>query len=368
MTATELMQRALALARRGEGFTRPNPAVGAIVVKDGEIVGEGFHPAAGMPHAEIYALKEAGEAARGADLYVTLEPCCHTGRTGPCTEAVIAAGVARVFAAIPDPNPRVSGQGFAVLRQAGIDVHVGLCSEEAERLIAPFARHIRSGLPLVTLKAAITLDGFVATAGNDSRWISSETSRSEAHRLRHCHDAIVVGSGTVLADNPRLTTRLADFKGIDPLRIVLDSRLRTPATAALLHSGSNASTLIATVAGSDPRRCEELTAVGAEILLLPAVAGRVFLPELLAELGRRGVQSLLIEGGGEVAHAFLTQNLVDRVSLFVAPLLLGGGGIPLFSGTGVQRLSDAWRLRSPRYRRLADDILVEGEIDRCSPD
>lgn len=368
LTPEFFMRRALELARRAEGLTRPNPAVGAVVVRDGRIVGEGFHPEAGAPHAEILALQQAGELARGATLYVTLEPCCHTGRTGPCSAAVIGAGIAKVVVGTRDPNPRVDGGGLEQLRSAGLMVECGMLEDESRRLIAPFAKHVTTGLPFVTLKAAVTLDGQVATRTGESQWITNELSRQRAHRLRHVHDAILVGIGTVLADNPRLTTRLPAGGGKDPLRIVVDSRLRTPPEAALLHGDSRAGTVIATTADAPQAAEATLRAAGAEVLRVPGASPAVDLRQLLCLLGARGVQSILLEGGGRLNHAAWQAGIVDRVSWFLAPLLLGGSGIPSFCGAGVARLSDAFRLQDVRIERLGDDVLVEGEVTSCSRD
>ncbi len=367
IAAEQFMQRALDLARRGEGRTRPNPPVGALVVKGNEVVGEGFHPRAGEPHAEIFALRQAGEGARGADLFVTLEPCSHRGRTGPCTEAILAAGIRRVYVGTTDPNPLVNGAGIRQLRAAGLEVETGLLGAESARLIAPFAKHVTSGLPFLILKAALTLDGFTATSAGDSQWISCEESRLEVHRLRDRVDGILVGSGTVLADDPRLTTRLPEG-GRDPARIVVDSRLRIPEDAALLHLESPAPTLLATTGQADPDRLRRLRDLGHEVLVLPALDGRVDLGALLAELGRRGLQSLLVEGGGTLNGELWRRSLIDRVMLFLAPLVLGGGdGRGLFSGPGPLRLSDAVRLEGLRVRRCGEDFLLEGEVRPCSP-
>lgn len=361
------MRRALELARRGEGRTRPNPPVGAVIVRDGTIVGEGFHPAAGEPHAEIFALRQAGALARGATLYVTLEPCCHTGRTGPCAAAVIAAGIARVVVGTRDPNPRVDGGGIEQLRAAGIAVESGVLGAECRRLIAPFAKHVTTGLPFVTLKAGITLDGAVATASGESQWITGAVSRAAAHRLRERSDAIMVGVGTVLADNPRLTTRLAEGEGRNPLRIVVDSQLRTPPGAALLAEPGEV--LILTTPSATLQAKARLEAAGAEVLRVAQTPAGVDLAAALRLLGARGVQSILLEGGGRLNHAALHAGLVDRVCAFVAPLFLGGSGIPLFAGEGVARLDRAFRLREVRIECCGDDVLIEGEVETpCSPD
>jgi len=362
------MLRALELARQGEGRTSPNPPVGAVVVRDGEIVGEGFHAKAGEPHAEIFALRQAGEVARGSDLYVTLEPCSHQGKTGPCADAVIAAGISRVLVGVQDPNPQVSGRGVERLRAAGIEVACGVMTEECGRLIAPFARHILSGMPYTIYKTAMTLDGKIASATGDSKWISSENSRREVHRLRNRVEAIMVGVDTVLSDDPLLNTRLPE-DGRDPLRIVVDSHLRMPETAAMLQQESTAGTLIATTAVTDPATRRKLEAAGAEVLVLRDEEGRVALPELWQELGRRNVQSLLLEGGARLAGAALRAGLISQMMIFVAPKMIGGDSdYGIFRGAGCSLLGDAIQLEDIRLQRFDNDILICGEVVKCSPD
>ncbi|PLY02507.1 MAG: bifunctional diaminohydroxyphosphoribosylaminopyrimidine deaminase/5-amino-6-(5-phosphoribosylamino)uracil reductase RibD [Desulfuromonas sp.] len=362
------MQAALDLACRGEGRTRPNPPVGAVVVRDQKIIGGGYHPRAGDPHAEVFALQEAGDKARGADLYVTLEPCCHTGRTGPCTAAIIRAGIARVFIGTRDPNPKVAGRGVAKLQSAGIEVTEGILEDACRDLIAPFARHMTTGLPLVIHKGAITLDGFTATRSGDSRWVSSPESREQVHRLRDRVDAIMVGIGTVLADNPRLTTRLPEG-GRSADRIVVDSKLQIPEDAPLLALDDGVQTLIATTAEADPEKVERLQRAGATILRVAAdAAGQVDLTALCRELGRRDYLYVLLEGGSRLASGMWRSGLVQRVQIYVAPKFYAGDdGVHLFAGAGPKLMADSRLLTNVRYRQCGCDMVVEGDVSSCLP-
>ena len=351
-----MMRRALALARKGVGKTAPNPAVGAVVVRDGVIVGEGWHPRAGPPHAEVHALAMAGELARGGDVYVTLEPCSHFGKTPPCADALLAAGVARVFVGMIDPNPLVSGQGVERLRRAGVAVETGLLAEECRRLNEGFIKHVTTGRPLVVLKSALTLDGKTATASGDSRWVTSPPARRMVHRLRAGLDAVMVGVGTLLADDPELTVRLV--KGRSPLRIVVDSDLRTPLSARVLTAPRDGGVLVATVC-TDGARIAALTAAGAEVLVCGSRNGRVDLADLLARLGARGVQSILLEGGETLAGEMLRSGLIDKFLFFFAPKLVGGDGKGLFAGTGAGLMSQALPLRFGKINRVGGDLLLE---------
>lgn len=343
----QFMRRALALAKKGR--TSPNPRVGAVIVRGGSVIGEGYHRKAGQPHAEREALR-AADGAEGATLYVTLEPCSHYGRTPPCTDAIIGAGITRVVCAVEDPNPAVSG--IELLRAAGIDVEVGLMAEEARALNEAYFFAMERGRPYFVLKTAMSLDGKTATRGGDSMWITSPASRDHAHRLRGEHDALVVGIGTVLSDNPRL--RAVD--GPDPLRIILDSSLRLPLDAAVL---GDRNVLVVTTARADAAKAEALRARGAEVL----VCGdhRVDLPALAAALHEREIRSVLLEGGSAVHGAFMDAGLVDKVMVYIAPLLIGGASaVPAVGGTGVERLADAMRLGAVTVQRLGDDLLVTG--------
>jgi diaminohydroxyphosphoribosylaminopyrimidine deaminase / 5-amino-6-(5-phosphoribosylamino)uracil reductase len=357
------MQRALDLAERARGLTSPNPMVGAVVVAGDAIVGEGFHREAGAPHAEIEALAMAGARARGATLYVTLAPCNHHGRTPPCAPAVAAAGVARVVSAIDDPNP-VAGDGLALLRAAGIEVVSGVLAETAERQNRVFFTSVRERRPHVTLKAAMTADGKIGDVHGSSKWITGEAARAESHRMRSEVDAIVVGVTTVLRDDPALTVRLAAPWPREPYRVLLDSDARTPPHAQVLRSGSPARALVAIGADAPAARVRALEEAGATVARCPAPDGRVDIATLLADLFARDVRAVLVEGGGEAHAAFLDADVVDRVLLFVAPLLLGGRTAPsVVDGRG-RDLKDAVRLGPFAVRAVGADLLIEADVLR----
>ncbi len=357
------MQQALDLAAQADYRTSPNPMVGAVLVRDGQVVGQGYHRRAGGAHAEIQALQEAGEAARGADLYVTLEPCSHQGLTGPCAPAVIAAGVRRVIAALPDPNPLVNGAGIRQLRDAGIEVSVGDGAQVAAELNRFFIRYQAAGRPFVSLKYAMSLDGKIATQRGESRWITGPEARRFAHELRHQHDAVLVGVNTVVQDDPQLTVRerAGEGEARQPLRLVLDSGLRLPDTARLLQDAGP--TLIATTDRAPAARREDLEGRGVEVQVFPALEGRVDLRAVAEELGRRRRISLLIEGGAAVHAAALKAGLVDRVYVLVAPLLVGSGIAPVDS-LGIGRLRDAPRLEGLAARPLGSDVLLMANAGR----
>ncbi|MCS6776471.1 MAG: bifunctional diaminohydroxyphosphoribosylaminopyrimidine deaminase/5-amino-6-(5-phosphoribosylamino)uracil reductase RibD [Chloroherpetonaceae bacterium] len=361
------MRRALRLA--GKGFTPPNPMVGCVIVRDGALIAEGYHPCAGQPHAEVFALRAAGERARGATVYVTLEPCCHWGRTPPCTEALIAAGVKRVVAATTDPDPRVRGQGLAQLRAAGIRTEVGLLEEPARRLNEAFLHFQETGRPFVTLKAAMTLDGKIATRTGDSKWITGEKARRYVHRLRAQSGAVLVGVGTVLADDPALTARLPGREvPRQPLRIIVDSHLRTPPNARAVQLvttlGEKAPLLIAAAQGAPAERAALLRERGVEVVEFAATPeGRVDLNALMAYLGEKKVISLFVEGGGTVHAAMLEARLAHRVLFFVAPRLIGGTDAPTpIEGRGVTHVAEAVPVRAMQVRRFGEDIALEGYV------
>ena len=356
---------ALRLARSALGRVSPNPAVGAVLVKEGRVIGSGWTQPPGGAHAEMVALREAGDQANGATMYVTLEPCPHYGRTPPCTSAIIAAGVAEVRIAKLDPNPKVDGGGKRALQSAGIRVTVGLQDGEndweAQRIIEAFAKHITTRLPFLTAKFAVSLDGKMATSTGESQWISGEESRLEAHRLRAECDAVIVGIGTVLADDPWLTARMALGSGVSPvqpLRVVVDSRARLPAGARMLQQEGH--TLVA-VADAPPDRRNALVTAGAEVVALPGPDGRVDLPALMRLLGERDVTSVLVEGGAQLLGAIFDGHLVDKVVAFVAPVVIGGGLAPSpVAGRGAFKLAEAMRLRDVRHRAVGDDMMITG--------
>ncbi|HET7006694.1 MAG TPA: bifunctional diaminohydroxyphosphoribosylaminopyrimidine deaminase/5-amino-6-(5-phosphoribosylamino)uracil reductase RibD [Candidatus Binatia bacterium] len=354
------LRLACRLARRAAGRTSPNPMVGAVLVRGGKIVGTGYHHYAGGPHAEINALKQAGDKARGATLYITLEPCSHQGRTPPCTRALIGAGIREVVAGAKDPNPLVAGRGFQQLRRAGIKVRSGLCQVESLQLIEPFAKFITKRLPFVTVKLAATLDGKIATATGDARWISGEPSRALVHRWRNEMDAVLVGAGTVRADDPLLTCRIAG--GRNPYRVVLDSRLRISPAAQLLRLTEPGKTIIATTNRAPLAKVQTLEKLGILVWRLPSRNGRVAWLPLLGKLANLGVVSLLIEGGGEVAASALKAKVVDKLALFYAPKLVGGDGRAMIGPLGVGKMAQALSLRRLNVHRCGDDVLLSGYL------
>ncbi|HZP90624.1 MAG TPA: bifunctional diaminohydroxyphosphoribosylaminopyrimidine deaminase/5-amino-6-(5-phosphoribosylamino)uracil reductase RibD [Actinomycetota bacterium] len=363
MSDEAFMERALGLAERGRGLASPNPVVGAVVVADGRIVGEGFHEGPGTPHAEVVALRQAGGAARGATLYTTLEPCDHFGRTPPCTRAIVEAGIARVVAGAVDPNPVVDGRGFATLEAAGVEVRRGVLADLAERQLRAYAKHVRTGLPFVTWKMAASLDGKVAARDGSSRWITGEAARRDVHRLRGAADAIVVGAGTALADDPSLTVRDPSYRGRPPLRVLVDARGRVPETGDLFDA--SAPTLVATTELAPPERRAAWRARGAEVVLYEPEGQRVPLLPLLVDLGKRGVQGVLIEGGPTLAWSAVEDGVLDTVVVYLAPKLIGGEAAPgILGGRGFFPIGGALPLSIVSVERVGEDIRVEADVHR----
>lgn len=356
------MAIALGLARRSLGATWPNPAVGCVLVRDGDngpaIVGRGWTASGGRPHAETEALERAGAAAKGATAYVTLEPCSHHGRTPPCADALVEAGIAHAVIAIEDPDPRVSGQGIKALRDAGIPVTQGVLADEAAELNAGFLIRIEKSRPLVTLKTATTLDGRIATVAGDSQWITGERARSFAHRLRAAHDAVAVGIGTVLADDPALTCRLPGMAERSPMRVVFDSGLRMPTDCEIARSAREIRSIVFTVVGADPARRRNLESTGIEVIEVEAAQEeQVSILAALEALAGLGVTRLLCEGGGRLAGSLLRNDVVDRVAWFRAPSIIGGDGLPSVAAFGVERLGDAPAFVRSALARAGQDTL-----------
>jgi diaminohydroxyphosphoribosylaminopyrimidine deaminase / 5-amino-6-(5-phosphoribosylamino)uracil reductase len=352
------MKKAINLARKGLGWTAPNPMVGAVVVRKGMVVGRGFHQKAGSPHAEPMAIAQAGQEAQGATLYVNLEPCNHFGRTPPCTQAILESGIKKVVLGLYDPNPKVKGGGADWLRSQGIEVVGGVLEEDCRRLNEVYIKWVTTGLPFVILKAAVSLDGRIATRTGDSKWISNERSRLLVHRIRNQVDGVVVGIGTVVKDDPLLTVRLPQRKIKDPLRIVLDPRLRISPKARILEGP--AKTLIVSGARPPNHKKKKLEKKGAEILSLPDRDGQISIKELLIHLGRRGITSLLVEGGAEVYGSFLNEHQVDKMIVFIAPCLIGGRkATGMIGGAGITQMNEAIRFKELKVRPWFGDILVE---------
>jgi diaminohydroxyphosphoribosylaminopyrimidine deaminase/5-amino-6-(5-phosphoribosylamino)uracil reductase len=364
MTDKEHMQLALALAARGKGFTSPNPCVGAVVVKNGDVVGQGWHREYGADHAEVMAIDDAGDGAGGADLFVTLEPCNHFGKTPPCTHKILAAGIRRVVAACPDPNPAAAG-GLAFLSQNGVDVSCGLCQDQAEILIEDFLWYVRHHTPFVILKCAATLDGRIATSTGESQWITSEESRAFGHDIIGQVDAILVGSGTLHADNPSLTCRIPGRPTRDPARVILDTRLTISEDAKVIQQESTAPAIVVTGPDVPPEKKARLLKKNVQVMEIGLKNNRLDLRQLMVKLGDMSLTSLLIEGGGTVAASALSAGIVNKLVYFLAPRLLGGSdGKAVFEGKGVEKLADAVILEGMTVTRTGQDILVQGYIHK----
>lgn len=357
------MERALELAKKGAGYTNPNPLVGAVIVKDGKIIGEGYHEVYGSQHAEINAFNNAAEEVKGATMYVTLEPCSHYGNTSPCAIAIVEKGIKKVVLALEDPNPFVQGRGIKILRDNGIEVITGVLEEESRKLNEIFIKYITTTLPFCILKTAMTLDGKIATSTGDSKWITNEESRKYVHVLRHRVSAIMVGIGTVLADNPLLTTRLEDGKGSDPIRVIVDTKARIPIEANVLTVNSNARAILATTNLAPMKKLRELEDKGVEIIITPLTNNQVDLKYLMKALGERKIDSVLLEGGSELNYSAMEAEIVDKVNAFIAPKLIGGRDAKTpVGGLGRPFMKDAVVLREIEIHKFGDDIMVEGYL------
>ena len=355
------MQRALELANKAKGKTSPNPMVGAVIVKGYRIISEGYHQKAGSPHAEIVALRKAGNKAKDATMFVTLEPCCHTDkRTPPCTKAIIASGIKKVIVATNDPNPKVSGKGIRELRKAGIETEVSILRSEAKHLNESYNKFIIKKEPFVILKIAQSLDGKIATAKGESKWITGKTARGKVHQLRNDLDAVLVGIGTVMKDDPSLDCRLRG--GRNPYRIIVDSRLRIPLKSKVLGYSDN-KTIIATTNKASKRKIAQINTLGAKVLVIKSKSGMVNLKTLMKELGKLDITSVMIEGGSSIASSAIASGIVDRVMFFVAPKIIGGtDSISSIGGKSPSLLGNAIKLKNLRATTVGDDILIEGYL------
>lgn len=361
----EYMNEVFQLAGQGRGRTSPNPLVGALIVKDDIIIGRGFHEKYGAAHAEVKAIEQAGEKAQGATLYVNLEPCCHKGQTPPCTGEIIRAGIKRVVIAAKDPNPLVNGQGILELSQHGLEVKTGVLEKSAKKFNEYFFKFIKTKTPFVILKMGMSLDGKMATKTGDSRWITSELLRGFVHQLRNEIDATLVGIGTVIRDNPRLTTRLKDGSGRDPKRIIVDSLLRIPTQARIFSQQSEAENIIVTTPTAPIDRVKKLESIGIRVLFVKTIGrNMVDLQAMLVELGRLNITSILIEGGPGINGSAIQAGIVDKVIMFIAPKIIGGATAPsAIGGEGVARVDDAIRLYDIKTKRFGNDLMIEGYVE-----
>ena len=361
----DFMECALSLAGLALGYTSPNPAVGAVVVRDGVVVGLGHTQPPGSVHAEVMAIRQAGPRAKGATMYVTLEPCCHQGRTPPCTQAIIDAGISEVHISLIDPNPLVSGKGLKILQEAGVKTFLGQCEEGAREINEGYIKFITTGMPFVIAKFAMSLDGKIATQGGDSKWISGEESRKFVHYLRHIVDAIMVGANTVVADDPQLSARGCRGKGgktkLQPLRVIVDGKGRTPLSARIFEEPGK--TLVAVAKPFNAKAAEDFRKSGAEVVELPAEKGIIDLNELFNILGKREVTSVLVEGGSGLFGSLFDRGLVNKVLAFISPIIIGGDGAKsAVGGNGVGRVSEAFRLNKVKMIEFGDDILLSGYV------
>jgi len=367
MPVEEYMRRALSLARLAVGYTNPNPAVGAVIVKDGFVVGRGCTQPAGSSHAEVVALRQAGEKAKGATMYVTMEPCCHYGRTPPCTQAIINAGISEIYVSLLDPNPLVSGRGMRELNEAGIKTYFGVCQEEAYEINEAYIKFITTGSPFITIKVAMSLDGKIATKTGHSKWISNEEARNYVHSLRHSANAIMVGVNTIIKDNPKLTARGCQGKGgtpkAQPLRLIVDSSGRTPLDSQVFKQPGK--TLLAVVDPLDSERKKKLIQIGAEVLELPGVDGLVDLEKLLKTIGKRNIVTVLVEGGSKILGSLFDHRLVDKVLVFISPIIIGGSQAKTaVGGDGVNNLMEALSLGRVKIKKFGNNVLISGYLKK----
>ncbi len=361
----KFMKRAITLARKGAGKTSPNPMVGAVIVKAGKIIGEGYHKFYGGNHAEIEAINSAKESVKGATIYVNLEPCSHYGKTPPCANRLVEEGFEKVVIAMLDPNSKVAGQGIEILKKNNIKVIVGVLEEEARQINEIFVKYITRKIPYVYLKYAMTIDGKIASTTGDSKWITNDKSRQKVHELRNRVGAIMVGIGTIIADDPSLNTRINRRTRKDPIRIILDSEGRIPLTAKVLNIDSNSKTIVVVTKKAKPIKIAAIEETGAEILVINQKNEKVDLVSLLKVLGNRGVDSILIEGGGEVSYSALTDNLVDKVMAYIAPKIIGGSSAPTpVGGMGILQMVDAIELINIKRKVYGQDILIEGYVKK----
>lgn len=356
------MQRAIDLAKKGAGYTNPNPLVGAVIVKDHKIIGEGYHAKYGSHHAEVNAFLNATEDVTGADMYVTLEPCSHYGKTPPCVDKIIENKIKRVYIGMKDPNPLVAGRGINKLIDHGIEVESGIYEDEVKKLNDIFIKYITTKLPYVILKTAMTLDGKIATSTGDSKWISNEQSRQYVHEIRHRVSAIMVGINTVLTDDPSLTTRLEEKQGVNPVRIIVDSTCRIPLESKVLNLTSKAHTIIATTDKADKQKINQLKEKGTRIVTTHSKNGKVDLNNLMEQLGEMNIDSILLEGGGTLNYSALEAGIVDKVISFIAPKIIGGTGQTPVSGQGKDYIKDAIQLKNIEIQKFGEDIMIEGTI------
>ena len=362
---SKYMKRALELAEKGEGYTNPNPLVGAVIVKNGKIIGEGYHEVYGSHHAEVNAFLSATEDVKGATMYVTLEPCSHYGKTPPCANKIVEKGIKKVVIANKDPNDKVSGRGINILKENGIEVVTGVLEEEGSKLNEIFFKYITTKLPFCILKTAMTLDGKIATRTGDSKWITNEESRKYVHKLRNKLSAIMVGIGTVLEDDPYLTTRLDGVSGSDPVRIIVDTTARIPLEANVLNLKSNAKTIIATTELAPVEKIKALEDKDAEVIICPLKNNKVDLKYLMKVLGEQGIDSILIEGGSQLNFSAIEDGIVDKVNVFISPKLIGGNTAKTpVGGSGIELMKDAIMFNNIDIHKFGDDIMIEGYVRR----